>query len=127
MTDEDVQQESKEMRQFRGPLIELVKELLKPKWREGSLSKDAHNLIVKKAVDKIINAFEPHQIPPTLEAVMQYLSACRLKISKLVEVSIFYFSENVRNQIYGFECNSFLESDDQFIDLQAYVEKYGKS
>ncbi|XP_050371279.1 protein FRIGIDA-ESSENTIAL 1 isoform X2 [Argentina anserina] len=83
--DGDVQQESKEMRQFRGALIELVKELLKPKWREGTLSKDAHNKIVKKAVDKIISAFQPQQIPPTIEAVTQYLSACRPKISKLVE------------------------------------------
>lgn len=89
LTDGDVQQESKEMRQFRGALIELVKELLKPKWREGSLSKDAHNKIVKKAVDKILSAFQPQQIPPTLEAVTQYLSACRPKISKLVEVSNF--------------------------------------
>nr|XP_011460575.1 PREDICTED: protein FRIGIDA-ESSENTIAL 1 isoform X2 [Fragaria vesca subsp. vesca] len=85
LTDGDVQQESKEMKQFRGALIELVKELLKPKWREGSLSKDAHNKIVKKAVDKILSAFQPQQIPPTLEAVTQYLSACRPKISKLVE------------------------------------------
>ncbi|KAK9936411.1 hypothetical protein M0R45_013255 [Rubus argutus] len=85
LTDGDVQQESKEMRQFRAALIELVKELLKPKWREGSLSKDAHNKIVKKAVDKILSAFQPQQIPPTIETVMQYLSACRPKISKLVE------------------------------------------
>ncbi|KAM5588172.1 protein FRIGIDA-ESSENTIAL 1 [Rosa sericea] len=85
LTDGDVQQESKEMKQFRVALIELVKELLKPKWRDGSLSKDAHNKIVKKAVDKILSAFQPQQIPPTIEAVTQYLSACRPKISKLVE------------------------------------------
>lgn len=106
LTDGDVQQESKEMKQFRGALIELVKELLKPKWREGSLSKDAHNKIVKKAVDKILSAFQPQQIPPTLEAVTQYLSACRPKISKLVEVRNFslYMCENVRTQL----CRSYV-------------------
>ncbi|KAM1154323.1 hypothetical protein ACFX19_037325 [Malus domestica] len=85
LTDGNVQQESKAVRNFRAALVDLVKELLKPKWREGSLSKDAHNMIVKRAVEKIISAFQPHQIPPTIETVIQYLSVCRPKISKLVE------------------------------------------
>ncbi|XP_018502236.2 protein FRIGIDA-ESSENTIAL 1 isoform X1 [Pyrus x bretschneideri] len=85
LTDRDVQQESKAVKNFRAALVDLVKELLKPKWREGSLSKDAHNMIVKRAVEKIISAFQPHQIPSTIETVEQYLSACRPKISKLVE------------------------------------------
>ncbi|CAN6553094.1 unnamed protein product [Malus baccata var. baccata] len=85
LTDGDVQQESKAVKNFRAALVDLVKELLKPKWREGSLSKDAHNMIVKRAVEKIISAFQPHQIPSTVETVVQYLSACRPKISKLVE------------------------------------------
>ncbi|ONI10507.1 hypothetical protein PRUPE_4G051000 [Prunus persica] len=85
VTDGDVQQESKALRHFRAALVELVKELLKPKWREGCLSKDAHNKIVKKAVEKVLSAFQPQQIPPTVETVLQYLSSCRPKISKLVE------------------------------------------
>ncbi|XP_010540463.1 PREDICTED: protein FRIGIDA-ESSENTIAL 1 isoform X2 [Tarenaya hassleriana] len=42
----------KVMRNFRTALIENIKELLKPIWREGRLSKDVHNMIVKKAVEK---------------------------------------------------------------------------
>ncbi|XP_031279400.1 protein FRIGIDA-ESSENTIAL 1-like isoform X2 [Pistacia vera] len=81
----DVQKESKAMRQFRSGLVNFVKELLKPTWREGKLNKDAHNRIVKKAVDKVLHALQPHQIPTTLESVKHYLSSSQPKIAKLIE------------------------------------------
>ncbi|KAL5576705.1 hypothetical protein UlMin_018404 [Ulmus minor] len=76
---------SKALRHFRAALIEFVKEVLKPKWREGHLTKDAHKQIVKKAVEKILSTMEPQQIPTTLESVKQYLNISRPKIDKLVE------------------------------------------
>ncbi|KAF3451446.1 hypothetical protein FNV43_RR07541 [Rhamnella rubrinervis] len=82
---ETVHKESKALRQFRVALLDLVKELLKPKWREGNLSKDAHNTIVKKAVEKILNSLQHHQVPTTMESIKQYLSLSRPKIIKLVE------------------------------------------
>lgn len=84
---ESMHKESKALRHFRAALIDFVKELLKPKWREGNLSKDAHNVIVKKAVEKVLKSSQHHQIPTTLESVKQYLSSSRSKIMKLVEVS----------------------------------------
>lgn len=83
-----VHKESKTLWQFRAALIDFVKELLKPKWREGHLSKDAHNKIVKKAVEKVLGTLQPEQIPPSTELVKQYLASCRPKLDKLVEVSI---------------------------------------
>ncbi|XP_042475560.1 protein FRIGIDA-ESSENTIAL 1-like [Macadamia integrifolia] len=77
--------ESKAFKIFHARLIEFVKELLKPYWLEGHLSKDAHKTIVKKAVDKVMGTLQPHQIPSTTEAINQYLSFSRSKISKLVE------------------------------------------
>lgn len=79
--------ESKALRQFRAALIDSVKESLKPKWREGLLSKDAHNKIVKKAVEKVLSTLLPEQIPTSTELVTQYLASSRPKIDKLVEVS----------------------------------------
>lgn len=84
---ETIHKESKALRQFRAALVDLVKELLKPKWREGNLSKDAHNRIVKKAVEKVLNSLQHHQVPTTMESVKQYLLLSRPKIIKLVEVS----------------------------------------
>ncbi|KAJ9565853.1 hypothetical protein OSB04_001819 [Centaurea solstitialis] len=55
--------ESKALKHFRAALIEFVKELVKPTWRDGKLSKDAHKVIVKKAVDKVINTLPPENIP----------------------------------------------------------------
>ncbi|XVF27606.1 hypothetical protein REPUB_Repub14bG0122800 [Reevesia pubescens] len=83
--DGDVLKESKAMRHFHAALVDLIKELLKPTWREGHLSKDAHNTIVKKAVDKVFGTIQPHQIPATFEAVKQYLSLSQPKIARLVE------------------------------------------
>ncbi|KAM7254775.1 hypothetical protein ACFE04_020016 [Oxalis oulophora] len=87
ITDGVVQKESKAMRHFRASLIDLVKELLKPAWHKGSLTRDAHNLIVKKAVDKVVSTLQPQQIV-LVESVGQYLSFARPKISKLVEAYI---------------------------------------
>lgn len=87
--DGDVAKESKARRHFHAVLVDSIKDLLKPTWREGHLSKDAHNTIVKKAVDKVLGTIQPHQIPITLESVKQYLSSSQPKIERLVEVSIF--------------------------------------
>ncbi|XWS12616.1 hypothetical protein CRYUN_Cryun37aG0105500 [Craigia yunnanensis] len=83
--DGDVLKESKARRHFHAALVDLIKELLKPTWREGHLSKDAHNIIVKNAVDKVLGTIQPHQIPITFESVKQYLSSSQPKIARLVE------------------------------------------
>ncbi|GFS46343.1 hypothetical protein Acr_00g0101610 [Actinidia rufa] len=79
------QKESKALRNFRAALVDFVKELVKPFWREGQLSKDAHKIIVRKAVDKVLSTLQPHQIPSAEESIKQYLSASEPKILKLVE------------------------------------------
>ncbi|XP_052301174.1 protein FRIGIDA-ESSENTIAL 1 isoform X3 [Populus trichocarpa] len=81
----DTQKESKVLRHFRSALIDFVKDLLKPTWREGHLSKDAHNTIVKKTVEKVLSTLQPHQIPATVESIKQYLSSSQPKMAKLVE------------------------------------------
>eukprot|EP00257_Ricinus_communis_P013109 XP_015570475.1 protein FRIGIDA-ESSENTIAL 1 isoform X1 [Ricinus communis] len=83
--DQKTDGESRALRHFRAALVDFVKELLKPTWREGHLSKDAHNTIVKKAVDKVLTTLHPLQIPATMEITKQYLSSSRTKIAKLVE------------------------------------------
>ena len=82
------QKESKALRYFRAALVDFVKELVKPFWREGQLSRDAHKIIVKKAVDKVLSTLQPHQIPSAEESIKQYLFASEPKISKVVEVSV---------------------------------------
>lgn len=58
-----LQRESEELRHCRAVLVEEhVKDLVKQTWLEGLLSKDAHKVIVK-AVDKVLNPFQPHHIP----------------------------------------------------------------
>ncbi|OAY84989.1 Protein FRIGIDA-ESSENTIAL 1, partial [Ananas comosus] len=78
--------ESKALKVFRSALVDCVKELVKPFWREGRLSKDSHNTIVKKAVEKVLGAIQ--QVPTNTEAVNNYLSSSKPKLLKLVEVRI---------------------------------------
>ncbi|XP_052181669.1 protein FRIGIDA-ESSENTIAL 1 [Diospyros lotus] len=79
------QKESKALKHFRAVLVDHVKELVKPIWHEGLLSKDAYKVIVKKSVDKVLSTVLPHQIPSTSESIKQYLSASERKLSKLVD------------------------------------------
>ncbi|CAN1327203.1 Protein FRIGIDA-ESSENTIAL 1 [Linum perenne] len=85
--DQEVHKESKYPRHFRTALISLVKELLKPTWREGHLSKDAHNTIVRKSTEKVLSTMQPHQVPTTAESIKHYLQSSRPKLEKLIEVS----------------------------------------
>ncbi|XP_010509824.1 PREDICTED: protein FRIGIDA-ESSENTIAL 1-like isoform X2 [Camelina sativa] len=78
--------EIKVMRQFRTAVVETVKEMLKPLWREGRLTKDVHNMIVKKAAEKVVSAaVQFHQVPTDTGSVDQYLGLSATKIVKLVE------------------------------------------
>uniref|UniRef100_A0A0E0DTI2 C3H1-type domain-containing protein n=1 Tax=Oryza meridionalis TaxID=40149 RepID=A0A0E0DTI2_9ORYZ len=73
---------------FRFHLVEHVKELVKPIWKEGNLSKEAHKLIVKKSVDKIFASLEPNQMPETEKAITTYITASAPKIEKLVKAYV---------------------------------------
>lgn len=84
--------ESKALKIFHTALVDFVKDLLKPWWREGQLSKDAHKTIVKKSVEKVLSTLHSHQIPSTQEAINQYLTNSRPKILKLVDVSGYLLS-----------------------------------
>ncbi|XP_038998669.1 protein FRIGIDA-ESSENTIAL 1-like isoform X1 [Hibiscus syriacus] len=83
--DGDALRESKATRHFHTALVDLIKEILKPTWHEGHLSKDVHNRIVKKAADKVIGTIQSHQIPFTFESTEQYLSSSQPKIARLVQ------------------------------------------
>ncbi|EMS64902.1 hypothetical protein TRIUR3_35462 [Triticum urartu] len=73
---------------FRIHLAEHVKELLKPIWKEGKLSKDAHKLIVKKSVDKVLATVDLHQVPATKELITDYITMSGTKIEKLVKSNV---------------------------------------
>uniref|UniRef100_A0A0A9DG05 C3H1-type domain-containing protein n=1 Tax=Arundo donax TaxID=35708 RepID=A0A0A9DG05_ARUDO len=75
-------------REFRFHLAEHVKELIKPIWKEGNLSKDAHKLVVKKSVDKVLASIEAHQVPTAEELITNYITACESKIEKLVKAYV---------------------------------------
>ncbi|KAL3845442.1 hypothetical protein ACJIZ3_002845 [Penstemon smallii] len=80
--------DEKGMRLFKNALIEFVKEILKPKWKEGKMSREVHKTIVKKVVDKVTTTIQVDHIPKTQEKVEQYLSNSKPKISKLVEAYV---------------------------------------
>ncbi|CAN1807194.1 Protein FRIGIDA-ESSENTIAL 1 [Linum perenne] len=83
--DQEVHKEPKSPKHLRVALVEFVKELLKPTWREGQLSKDAHNTIVKKSVAKVLSTLKPHKVPTTADSVKHYLHLSCPKIEKLVK------------------------------------------
>ncbi|XP_011628568.1 zinc finger CCCH domain-containing protein 38 isoform X1 [Amborella trichopoda] len=80
--------EEKGMRMFKFALVDFVKELLKPTWKEGHMSKEAHKTIVKKVVDKVTGTLQGPQIPNTQEKIDQYLSFSQEKLTKLVQAYV---------------------------------------
>ncbi|XP_020593978.1 zinc finger CCCH domain-containing protein 55-like [Phalaenopsis equestris] len=80
--------EVKEMRMFKCALVEFVKDILKPKWKEGQLSKEAHKSIVKKVVDKVCGSMQGSNVPQTQEKIDLYLLNSKAKLSKLVQAYV---------------------------------------
>ncbi|KAL0449803.1 UNVERIFIED_CONTAM: Zinc finger CCCH domain-containing protein 36 [Sesamum latifolium] len=75
------------MRTFKFALVEHIKKLIKPYWKEGKISKDVHKIIVKKSVNKVIESFGSSEIP--LEGkISSYLISSHSKLSKLVQAYV---------------------------------------
>lgn len=77
--------DEKEMRLFKVALVEYVKEILKPTWKEGQMSREVHKSIVKKVVDKVTGTIQAVHVPKTQEKVDQYLACSKPKLTKLVQ------------------------------------------
>lgn len=95
----DAAYNNEKTRDFRFHLAEHIKELVKPIWKKGNLSKDAHRLVVKKSVEKVVDSIEPNQVPTTEELITKYIATCGPKIEKLVKVNISHFQFNASNQL----------------------------
>ncbi|XP_057972434.1 zinc finger CCCH domain-containing protein 55-like isoform X2 [Malania oleifera] len=77
--------DAKGIRAFKFSLVEFVKELLKPTWKDGQISKEAYKIIVKKVVDKVTSTVQGAHIPQTQEKIDHYLSFSKPKLTKLVQ------------------------------------------
>ncbi|KAK7410873.1 hypothetical protein VNO78_02065 [Psophocarpus tetragonolobus] len=75
-------------RAFKFALVEFVKELLKPTWKEGQITKEDYKTIVKKVVDKVTGTMQGANIPQTQEKIDQYLSFSKPKLNKLVQAYV---------------------------------------
>lgn len=76
---------SRGLKMLRAAIADHVKEVLKPTWKEGYMSKEAFKTIAKKAVEKVVGNLPSHHIPKSQEKVDQYMKTSRPKISKLVQ------------------------------------------
>ncbi|XP_026443399.1 zinc finger CCCH domain-containing protein 55-like [Papaver somniferum] len=76
--------DSRSMKHFRAALADFVKDVLKPSWRQGNMSKEAFKTIVKKTVDKVSGAMKKHQIPKSQAKINQYVESSQRKLTKLV-------------------------------------------
>nr|XP_019710114.1 uncharacterized protein LOC105056082 [Elaeis guineensis]XP_019710116.1 uncharacterized protein LOC105056082 [Elaeis guineensis]XP_019710117.1 uncharacterized protein LOC105056082 [Elaeis guineensis]XP_029123684.1 uncharacterized protein LOC105056082 [Elaeis guineensis]XP_029123685.1 uncharacterized protein LOC105056082 [Elaeis guineensis] len=76
--------DSRSLKLLKIALADFVKEVLKPLWRQGNISKEAFKTIVKKTVDKVSGAIPSHQIPKTQAKINQYVESSQRKLTKLV-------------------------------------------
>lgn len=76
--------DSRSMKLFKIALADFAKEVLKPSWRQGNLSKEAFKTIVKKTVDKVAGAVPSHQVPKSQAKINQYVESSQRKLTKLV-------------------------------------------
>ncbi|XP_061344635.1 zinc finger CCCH domain-containing protein 38-like [Gastrolobium bilobum] len=78
----------KGIRAFKFSLVEFVKELLKPAWKEGQITKEDYKEIVKKVTDKVVSTMQRVHIPQTQEKIDRYLSISKPKLNKLVQAYV---------------------------------------
>ncbi|XP_047338225.1 zinc finger CCCH domain-containing protein 38-like [Impatiens glandulifera] len=76
------------LRAFKFALAEFVKKILKPKWKDGVISKDFHNAVVKKVVDKVMGSIPHARIPRSQERITNYLALSESKLDKLVKAYV---------------------------------------
>ncbi|KAG0490829.1 hypothetical protein HPP92_007692 [Vanilla planifolia] len=76
--------DSKSMKLFKIAVAEFAKEVLKPSWRQGNMSKEAFKTIVKKTVDKVSRAVPSHHLPKSQAKINQYVESSQRKLTKLV-------------------------------------------
>lgn len=81
--------DSRSMKLFKVALADFVKEVLKPSWRQGNMSKEAFKTIVKKTVDKVSGAMKSHQVPKSQTKIDHYIDSSQRKLTKLVMVNLF--------------------------------------
>ncbi|GMH31559.1 hypothetical protein Nepgr_033403 [Nepenthes gracilis] len=77
--------DSRSMKLFQAELANFVKEVLKPSWRQGNMSKEAFKTIVKKTVDKVSATMKSHRIPKSKAKIDQYIDSSHRKLTQLVE------------------------------------------
>ncbi|XP_027359624.1 uncharacterized protein LOC113868341 isoform X2 [Abrus precatorius] len=76
--------ESRSMKLFKISIANFVKEVLKPSWQQGNMSKVAFKTIVKKTVDKVSGAMKGHRVPKSQAKISQYIDSSQRKLTKLV-------------------------------------------
>lgn len=76
--------DSRSMKLFKISLADFVKEVLRPSWRQGNMSKEAFKTIVKKTVDKVTGAMKSHHIPKSQTKINHYIDSSQRKLTKLV-------------------------------------------
>ncbi|KAF8037378.1 hypothetical protein BT93_B0323 [Corymbia citriodora subsp. variegata] len=76
--------DSRSMKLFKIALADFVKEVLRPSWRQGNMSKEAFKTIVKKTVDKVTGAMKSHHIPKSQAKINHYIDSSQRKLTKLV-------------------------------------------
>ncbi|ESW10363.1 hypothetical protein PHAVU_009G202700 [Phaseolus vulgaris] len=76
--------DSRSMKLFKVSIANFVKEVLKPSWRQGNMSKVAFKTIVKKTVDKVSGAMKGHRVPKSQVKISQYIDSSQQKLTKLV-------------------------------------------
>lgn len=81
--------DSRSMKLFKVSIANFVKEVLKPSWRQGNMSKVAFKTIVKKTVDKVSGAMKGHRVPKSQAKINQYIDSSQRKLTKLVMVFFF--------------------------------------
>ncbi|XP_062210356.1 uncharacterized protein LOC133911904 isoform X2 [Phragmites australis] len=82
--------DSRSMKLFKVAIADFVKEVLKPSWRQGNMSKEAFKTIVKKTVYKVSNSVPSSHMPKTPAKIKQYVQSSQRKVTKLVMVCLRY-------------------------------------
>ncbi|EYU23793.1 hypothetical protein MIMGU_mgv1a024472mg, partial [Erythranthe guttata] len=83
----------KALNAFKAILVDHLKTLITPYWKEKKIDRDLYKVIAKKSAEKVIKSFGNKNFP-TERKINLYIKSSRSKLTKLIEEYVRKYSKN---------------------------------
>ncbi|KAL7142024.1 hypothetical protein ABFS83_08G094700 [Erythranthe nasuta] len=84
---------TKDMRAFKFILVEYLKDLINPYWKQDKIARYVYKMILKKSADQVIKSFGQKNFP-TGRKIDLYIQSSHSKLAHLIEMYVRVYGRN---------------------------------